>query len=272
MRATFLLILVTLSGPNLAVQTRSLKLVEEILKNFRKGKSQSSSWRSPPQQDIHRPNSDSYGVPQTPVISRPAYSDDYGSPGAPVIKSYEYGAPLSPVISRPNYEEQSWYDLGPRVDYGHHYGGGRPLYTEDQYQYYPPLPPAPPAPPACSCNENYQEYPPNYNVVSPTLPPLPPAPVTTSTTSRPEPCLELHTTLEFQLESPAVSVPGSQCEFIILPADQVCSLSLTFTWFYLPSSLNCTEEFLEISGNRLCGQQTDRQGQSSLISPGQSFC
>ena len=265
MRRSVLLILLTLSGPNLAVQTRSLKLIEEILKNFRKGKSQSSSWRSPPQQDIHRPNSESYGAPQSPVISRPNYSDDYGSPRAPVIKSNEYGAPLSPVISRPNYPAQSWYNQGPLNDYNsHHYGGGRPLYTEDQYQYYPPLPPGPPGPPACSCNENYQQYPPHYNVVQPTLPPQPPAPVTT-TTSRPEPCLELYTTLEFQLESPEMSVaPGSQCEFIILPANNVCSLSLTFSWFFLPSSLNCTEEFLQIGDNRLCGQLTDRQGDRPL--------
>ena len=162
MRATFLLVLLTFIGPNLAVQTRSLKLIEQILRNFRKGKSQSSSWRSegdplPPQQDIYRPNSDGYGAPQAPVISRPNYSDDYGGALAPVIKSNEYGGPLvSPVISRPNYSDNYGYNnQGPVLDfYGGHYGGGIPLYTGDQYyqpyQHYQP--------PACSCNQNYQQY------------------------------------------------------------------------------------------------------------------
>ena len=267
MRATFLLVLVTFIGPNLAVQTRSLKLIEQILRNFRKGKSQSSSWRSegdplPPQQDIYRPNSDGYGAPQAPVISRPNYSDDYGGALAPVIKSNQYGGPVYQVISRPNYSEKYGYNERPVYDYGTHYGGGRPLYTEDHYQpqYYQ-------APPACSCSQDYQHFPPNNHLVSP--PPLPPPVVTTTpttttaTTSRPSPCLELHTTLEFTLESPGLSVPGSQCEFIILPGENVCSLSLTFTWFFLPSSLNCTQEFLQISGNKLCGELTGRQGQAS---------
>ena len=192
------------------------------------------------------------------MISRLNYSDDYGSsrgPGAPVFASDEYGAPVSPVISSPYYpDDKHGFNTGPGLEPGQHYGGGRPLYTEDRYQYYPP------GPPVCSCTDNYQPYPPHYTLVSPpTLPPLPPAPVTPGTNIRHEPCLELHTTLEFQLESPGLTVPGSQCEFIILPADNVCSLSLTFTWFFLPRSLNCTEEFLQIGGNRLCGELTDRQ-------------
>ena len=222
-----LLIFLTISGTALSDHERSWKLIQQIWSkvlndNVRKGRSQYSFWRSyPPHQNDYRPNySDQNGAPRGPVISRPNYSD-------------QYGAPRAPVISRPNYSDQYGAPRAPVIS--------RPNYS-DQYM--------PVSPPGCWCE------PPTYPVTTSSQPPPPPV---TTPPPPPSPCLQLFTSLQFKLEVPEYSLPGSDCEFIVLPADDVCSLSLTFNWFYLKQSDNCTEEYLEIGGNKLCGDLTGKE-------------
>merc|ERR1712154_670699 len=118
------------------------------------------------------------------------------------------GAPRGPVISRPNYSDQYGAPTTPVIL--------RPSYSDGGQSQYPH-----PSPSICWCD------PPSQPLVTSTVPPLPPPPLTTTPLPSPSPCLHLFTSTEFLLETPTSSLPGEECEFIILPADNVCSLSLT---------------------------------------------
>ena len=148
----------------------------------------------------------------------------------------------------------------------------RPPVHTDQYEtpgysppddgYGAPLTPVVSAP--CTCEDDNSVHPgyiPDDNYYLP--PPSPPPPVTSSTpptsSTTMSPCLHVFTSLQFDLESPSHSRAG-ECEYVIIPGDGVCSLTLTFSWFFTKQTLNCSDEFLDVMGTKLCGDLTGREG------------
>ena len=53
---------------------------------------------------------------------------------------------------------------------------------------------------------------------------------------------------------------GAECEYIILPGPGVCNLNLDLSWFFIKQTFNCTEEYLDVMGSRLCGDLTGKEG------------
>ena len=88
---------------------------------------------------------------------------------------------------------------------------------------------------------------------------------TSSTTPAPEPeqCLHVLTSPQFQLQSPS-HTNSRDCDYVIIPLNDVCSIFLTFSWFILKDSPNCTDEYLEIMGNKLCGNLSGQKSKFQL--------
>ena len=40
----------------------------------------------------------------------------------------------------------------------------------------------------------------------------------------------------------------------------VCNLNLDLSWFFIKQTFNCTEEYLDVMGSRLCGDLTGKEG------------
>ena len=75
--------------------------------------------------------------------------------------------------------------------------------------------------------------------------------------------LSVFTSTRFLIKSPRGTrypPPTQACQYLVVPGPGVCGLSLTFSWFSLNTSHNCTSEYLDISGHRLCGNLTGKTG------------
>ena len=174
-------------------------------------------------QNVYRPpvhHNQNLYRPNQDVYRPPVHTDQYETPGYSPPDD-GYGAPLSPVVSAPcTCEDDNSVHIGYNPDDNSH------------NDYYLP-PPSPPPP------------------VTSSTPP-------TSSTAM-SPCLHVFTSLQFDLESPSHSRAG-ECEYVIIPGDGVCSLTLTFSWFFTKQTLNCSDEFLDVMGTKLCGDLTGREG------------
>ena len=181
-------------------------------------------------------------IARTPYVK---YKVPYNRYDAP---SDGYGVPLAPIQTvRPPYINSGYGQV--------QLGTARPPYVSDSYT---------PRPSFVVTRPPYVE---DHHYNSPLYPPISTtsAPART-TTSQPPPCIELFTTTRFQIRSPRNSRyanPGQACQYIVVPGPDVCGLSITFSWFSLNTSQNCSMEYLDIEGNKLCGDLTGKTGQLS---------
>ena len=55
------------------------------------------------------------------------------------------------------------------------------------------------------------------------------------------------------------------CEYLIVPGESTCSLSLSITWFNLRDSPYCAEESLSLEGQKLCGNHTGEESELNKV-------
>ena len=183
---------------------------------------------SPPQESYGPPQDQSYKFPQNMhynSFGRPSDENVY-KPHSVQPASDSYGAPLGPPLTtRPCQRSQGWSGApsGPC---------SKPIYDPQPY---------PSPPPYTTSNPVSTSYQPPFH--------------TTTTTPAPA-CLEVFTSNQFSLTSARGIRPPSSCTYVIVPSEDICSLSLSIIWFNLRDSPYCAEESLSLESQKLCGNHT----------------
>ena len=208
-----------------------------------------STFFLPDQQQVMRPpagdtNQNVYRPPsQVQSVYRPPSRD----PQSPAYRPPSVSTSRTPPVFSPGY-------VSPIDD-----GYGAPEYDSVNDGYGAPLAPVI-NDNQCLCDHNHDQYrppPPDdqyYDLIDDNQ--YQPVEVTT-----PEQCLHVVSSRQFLLESPRHS-RSRDCDYVIIPDHGVCSLTLSFSWFFIKHSYNCSDEYLEIMGTKMCGELTGKQGRN----------
>jgi len=201
------------------------------------GDTNQNVYRPPSQvQSVYRPPSRD---PQSPAYRPPAVSTSQ----TPPVFSPGYVSPIDDGYGAPQYDP---------VDDGY----GAPEYDPVNDGYGAPLAPVINEN-QCLCDHNHDQYrpPPPDDQYHDLIDDNQYQPVEVTT---PEQCLHVVSSRQFLLESPRHS-RSRDCDYVIIPDHGVCSLTLSFSWFFIKHSYNCSDEYLEIMGTKMCGELTGKQ-------------